>query len=243
MLSRRRYGASLAPGEDYSDILIDSTIETGIEIDQERAFAADGKIVAPNVYGHGGTHMFRAWSSGHISRAILTLGLVLLSLGWSSVASAQASTAGQGKVKVEWLGHEFYRLTSPKGVVIVTSPWLANPDGPVLLDDLARTDFILVPNAHTDDMGNPIEIAAKSGATVITPAPLGWRLRRVVLHHLREWFHRFLQRSFHARRGSRALCLGLSARPRDPGALSGSAGVRSSRAPHRDQQSEAAHRD
>jgi L-ascorbate metabolism protein UlaG (beta-lactamase superfamily) len=83
-------------------------------------------------------------------------------------------TAGaQGTVKLEWLGHEFYRLTSPQGVVVLTSPWLENPDGPVALDELTRTDIILVPNAHTDDMGNPIEIAAVSGATVLTPGPLG----------------------------------------------------------------------
>jgi L-ascorbate metabolism protein UlaG (beta-lactamase superfamily) len=84
----------------------------------------------------------------------------------------QAQTA-EGKVKVEWLGHEFYRFTSPKGVVVVTSPWLANPDGPIPLESLGRTDFILVPNAHTDDMGNPVEIAALSGAMVIAPGPLG----------------------------------------------------------------------
>ena len=58
-------------------------------------------------------------------------------------------------------------------MVVVTSPWLANPDGPVPLDALARTDVILVPNSHTDDMGNPIEVAGASGATVLTPAPLG----------------------------------------------------------------------
>jgi L-ascorbate metabolism protein UlaG (beta-lactamase superfamily) len=61
-------------------------------------------------------------------------------------------------------------------VVVITSPWLANPDGPVPLPGLARTDFILVPNSHNDDMGNPVEIAALSGATVIAPAPLGHSL-------------------------------------------------------------------
>lgn len=107
------------------------------------------------------------------SRTLLTLAFLLASLGGSPAGFAQTPAAEPGKVKVEWLGHEFYRLTSPKGVVVITSPWLANPDGPVPLDDLARTDFILVPNAHTDDLGNPIEIAARSGATVIAPAPLG----------------------------------------------------------------------
>jgi hypothetical protein len=41
-----------------------------------------------------------------ISRAILTLGLILVSLAGASVGLAQTPTAGQGKVKVEWLGHE-----------------------------------------------------------------------------------------------------------------------------------------
>lgn len=113
--------------------------------------------------------MLGIWSIGRI----LTLSLFFVGLVASSASFAQTPTAGQGKVKVEWLGHEFYRLTSPKGVVVITSPWLANPDGPVSLNDLARTDFILVPNAHNDDMGNPIEIAKLSGATVLAPAPLG----------------------------------------------------------------------
>ncbi|MGO4676608.1 MBL fold metallo-hydrolase [Bosea sp. 2YAB26] len=97
----------------------------------------------------------------------LAFGVVL-----SAAALAQSAQEG-GKVKVEWLGHEFYRLTSPKGIVVLTSPWLGNPDGPIALADLTPTDFILVPNAHNDDMGNPIEIAAQSDATVITPGPLG----------------------------------------------------------------------
>ena len=117
--------------------------------------------------------MFNARSRRFVARTVLTLGLLVGGLVASTVGLAQTPAGGQGKVKIEWLGHEFYSLTSPKGVVVVTSPWLANPDGPVALDSLARTDFILVPNAHNDDMGNPIEIAALSGATVITPGPLG----------------------------------------------------------------------
>src|SRR6185503_11125903 len=119
------------------------------------------------------TYMLTARSTSFIARAVLTLSLVVGALVASPVGFAQTAADGQGEVKIEWLGHEFYRLTSPKGVVVITSPWLANPDGPVPLDSLARTDIILVPNAHNDDMGNPIEIAALSGATVITPGPLG----------------------------------------------------------------------
>ena len=108
-----------------------------------------------------------------IARAVLTLCFVIGGLVASPVGFAQTPADGQGKVKIEWLGHEFYRLTSPKGVVVITSPWLANLDGPVPLDSQARTDFILVLYAHNDDMGNPIEIAGVSGATVLSPGPLG----------------------------------------------------------------------
>jgi hypothetical protein len=92
--------------------------------------------------------MLGAASIRLIARAVLTLSLAVWGLVASAVGFAQTPAEGLGKVKIEWLGHEFYRLTSPKGAVVITSPWLANPDGPVPLDSLARTDFILVPNAQ-----------------------------------------------------------------------------------------------
>ena len=58
------------------------------------------------------------------ARAVLTLSLIVGGLVVSPVGFAQTPADGQGKVKVEWLGHEFYSLTSPKGVVVITSPWL-----------------------------------------------------------------------------------------------------------------------
>jgi L-ascorbate metabolism protein UlaG (beta-lactamase superfamily) len=67
----------------------------------------------------------------------------------------------------------FFRLTSPQGVVVLTSPWLGNRDAPISLDQIERADIILVPSSHNDDMGNPVEIAARTGGTVLAPAPLG----------------------------------------------------------------------
>lgn len=107
--------------------------------------------------------------------AVLLVSAILAGLvAFSGILTkAPVSAVAQGTVKIEWLGHEFYRLTSPQGVVVLTSPFLGNADGPVPLGDLERTDVILVPNSHNDDMGNPIEVAAVSGATVLAPAPLG----------------------------------------------------------------------
>lgn len=119
-------------------------------------------------------------SSFRFARVVSAIAVIVASVAAASASFAQApadpgkvAPAEGGKVKVEWLGHEFFRFTSPKGVVVVTSPWLGNQDGPVPLESLKRTDFILVPNAHNDDMGNPLEIAALSGATVLAPGPLG----------------------------------------------------------------------
>ena len=110
-------------------------------------------------------------------RSLAALVLVCLAATAGSAQQIQrqipAPAPTPGKVKLEWLGHEFYRFTSPNGVVVVTSPWLGNPDGPVPKESLARTDFILVPNAHNDDMGNPEEVHLVSGAMVFAPGPLG----------------------------------------------------------------------
>lgn len=114
------------------------------------------------------------------SRAVvvaLLAGLSILGAFGPSVAageSAEARESGsQEVVTMEWLGHMFFRFTSPNGVVVLTSPWLENPDSPIGLDDLGRVDFILVPDAHGDDMGQALEIAIKTGATVVAPRLLG----------------------------------------------------------------------
>ncbi len=105
---------------------------------------------------------------------ILLVSVLLASVLLTSTAPPRSWAAeSQGTVRLEWLGHMFYRITSPQGVVVLTSPWLFNDDGPVLLDELTRTDVILVPNSHNDDMGQPVEIAAVSGARVVAPGPLG----------------------------------------------------------------------
>ena len=66
--------------------------------------------------------MFGARSIRVITPVVITLSLVVGRLVDSPVGFAQTPADGQGKVKIEWLGHEFYRLTSPKGVVVITSP-------------------------------------------------------------------------------------------------------------------------
>ncbi len=72
-----------------------------------------------------------------------------------------------GDLKIEWLGWSFYRITTPGGVVILTNPWYENRDNPTSLDDIPKADIILVPTGHPDEVGNALEIAAKTGATIV----------------------------------------------------------------------------
>jgi L-ascorbate metabolism protein UlaG (beta-lactamase superfamily) len=70
------------------------------------------------------------------------------------------------EVKIEWLTWSFFRITTPGGVVILTNPWYTNPDSTIALEDITEADIILVPAGHPDEVGNALEIAAKTGATI-----------------------------------------------------------------------------
>lgn len=77
----------------------------------------------------------------------------------------QASGAG---IKLEWLTWSFFRITSPQGKIILTNPWLTNPDSQTKLDDIDKANIILVATGHRDEMGETVEIANKTGAKVVT---------------------------------------------------------------------------
>jgi len=72
-----------------------------------------------------------------------------------------------GDVKIEWLTWSFFRITTPDGKVILTNPWYTNPDSSITLDDIPEADIILVPAGHPDEVGNALEVAAKTGATIV----------------------------------------------------------------------------
>lgn len=97
---------------------------------------------------------------------VLAMGLVmtLALLGW--LAGAQAQSA---PVKMEWLSWSIFRFTSPTGKVVLTNPFVMNPDSPVKVDDFPKVDVILVADGHLDEVGSTDQIAVKTGAKIITP--------------------------------------------------------------------------
>lgn len=73
----------------------------------------------------------------------------------------------QSEVTVEWLGWNAWRFTSPTGKVILTNPFLTNPDAPIRVDDIQQADLILVTNGHGDEVGQAIQIAQNTGARIV----------------------------------------------------------------------------
>ena len=69
-------------------------------------------------------------------------------------------------VEVTWLGHAGFKLVSPRGTVVLIDPWLDNPKAPKNVD-LSKVDLILVTHGHFDHIGNTVEIAKRTGATVV----------------------------------------------------------------------------
>ncbi len=98
------------------------------------------------------------WSSAGIA-------LMLALLAWSAGALAQS-----GPVKMEWFSWSIFRFTSPTGKVVLTNPFVTNPDSPVKVADFPKVDVILVADGHGDEVGSSDEIAIKTGAKIIAPA-------------------------------------------------------------------------
>ena len=87
--------------------------------------------------------------------------------GWAGPAPAQS-----GAVKMEWLSWSVFRFTSPGGKVIVTNPFVKNPDSPVKVEDFPKVDVILVADGHGDEVGSTHEIAIQTGAKIVTPGEM-----------------------------------------------------------------------
>ena len=65
---------------------------------------------------------------------IAIVGLVLLPPG---LAAAQAAP-----VRLEWLSWSIFRLTSPGGKVVLTNPFVTNPDSPVKAADIEKAEIL-----------------------------------------------------------------------------------------------------
>jgi len=98
-----------------------------------------------------------------IARVLAKAALVLL-----CIVGADAAGAASDPVKIEWFSWSIFRMTSPSGKVVLTNPFVTNPDSPVKVDDFPKVDIIVVADGHQDEVGSGAEIALATHAKVIT---------------------------------------------------------------------------
>lgn len=71
-------------------------------------------------------------------------------------------------VKVKWLGHAGFQITSNEGKVILIDPWISgNPLACCAIGDLKKADLVLVTHDHFDHSGDAAPITINTGATLV----------------------------------------------------------------------------
>jgi len=86
------------------------------------------------------------------------------------------------ETKIKWFGHAAFSITTPKGKVLLVDPWLTNPKNPAAADkkdplaELGKVDYILITHGHRDHVGDAVDIAKKTGATLICNPELAGNL-------------------------------------------------------------------
>ena len=103
--------------------------------------------------------------------------LILIVLVIAGAHHAQAQ-----ETKLKWLGHAAFSITTPNGKVLLIDPWLRNPlnpdakDGQDPLNAISKVDYILITHGHRDHVGEAVEIAKKTGASLIANPELAGNL-------------------------------------------------------------------
>jgi L-ascorbate metabolism protein UlaG (beta-lactamase superfamily) len=106
----------------------------------------------------------------------------LPSAGPDSVSS-RATLRG---LRVTWLGHSTFLMTSPKGVRVLFDPFLTNnPSCPPAAKRVGAVDLILITHGHSDHCEDAAAIARETGATVVASPELAAWIEKQGARHLR----------------------------------------------------------
>jgi len=98
-------------------------------------------------------------------RQRIGMGMAVACILAMGATGAEAQTAS---VKMEWFSWSIFKFTSPTGKVVLTNPFVTNPDSPVKVADFPKVDVILVADGHADEVGSADEIALKTGAKIVS---------------------------------------------------------------------------
>ena len=89
-------------------------------------------------------------------------------------------------LKIEWLGHATFVITTPGGKRVVFDPWLdGNPSCPpgTRID---QADLVLLTHGHSDHSSDVVNVARTTGAPVVAVVELAQWLQRKGLQHVME---------------------------------------------------------
>lgn len=102
----------------------------------------------------------------------------------SADARPRAARAALRGLKVTWLGHSTFVMTSPQGVRLLFDPFLTNnPTCPPSAKRVGAVDLMFVTHGHSDHCEDAASIARETGATsVASPELAGWLERQGVKH-------------------------------------------------------------
>jgi L-ascorbate metabolism protein UlaG (beta-lactamase superfamily) len=104
----------------------------------------------------------------------------------SADANSVSSRAALRGLRVTWLGHSTFLITSPTGVRLLFDPFLTNnPSCPASAKRVGTVDLILVTHGHSDHCEDAAAIARQTGATVVASPELAAWLERQGVKHLR----------------------------------------------------------
>jgi L-ascorbate metabolism protein UlaG (beta-lactamase superfamily) len=85
--------------------------------------------------------------------------------------------------KLTWFGHAALGLITD-GYQLLVDPYFPNPETAGINPKTITADYILVTHGHGDHIGNTVEIAKRTGATVISNAEIcGWLSKKGVKVH------------------------------------------------------------